>query len=232
MHVGIIAEGRGDQAVLCNVLKGWLGVDRADITLLRPEERLDETDLHQMQTQHFSNWGLVLEECGQHARLNEFMMSVLDERLLVIHLDTAESHRTDYPVERPNKESLALDEYTCLLCDRVKAMLREKLPAEILSQCYFAVAVEETDAWVLTLFEGKADDTGRHLDPKRHLHDKIGKDERLTRKLKGLQVFDKYDVLTRDFRKRKSISRAGQSNLSLRLFCESLPLLERDVTDV
>ena len=46
MRVGIIAEGRADLAVILNILKGRLGVDRSQVQPLRPEYDQDETDLH------------------------------------------------------------------------------------------------------------------------------------------------------------------------------------------
>jgi hypothetical protein len=44
MRIGVIAEGRGDLAVLTNIFKGQLGLDSEDIQYLRPEYSLDETE--------------------------------------------------------------------------------------------------------------------------------------------------------------------------------------------
>jgi len=224
MHVGIIAEGMGDLAVLSNFLKGWLDIDQADITYLRPELRLDETDLHKMEAQHFSNWGLVLKECEEHQRLLTFLESVDEERLLVVHLDTAESHRADYPVERPEKERTDLLTYTQVLRERVRQALMQRLPETLHTRCHFAIAVEEMDAWVLTLYSTEASDTAAHQDPKKRLEMLLKKDEKLNKKRHQQPTFERYKELSRGFRKRKDIQKCLPKNASLRLFCESLPL--------
>lgn len=59
MKVALIAEGKTDQAVLINILKGWSKIDRDDIYCLRPDLEYDNTDLAQMDAVQFSNWTLV-----------------------------------------------------------------------------------------------------------------------------------------------------------------------------
>lgn len=56
MRTAIIAEGRGDLAVITNILKGELGIDRCDIKYILPEFEYDQTDLSQMPETQFSNW--------------------------------------------------------------------------------------------------------------------------------------------------------------------------------
>lgn len=224
MHVGIIAEGMGDLAVLSNLLKGWLDIDQADITYLRPELRLDETDLHKMEAQHFSNWGLVIKECEEQQRLLSFMESVDEERLLIVHLDTAESYRDDYPVERPEKARTDLATYTQVLRERVMQALMKRLPDALHSRCHFAIAVEEMDAWVLTLYSTDAHDTAAYQDPKTRLEKRLEKDKKQNKKLHQQPTYERYKELSRGFRKRKELQKCLPKSTSLRLFCETLPL--------
>lgn len=44
MYIGIIAEGKGDLAVITNILKGKLSVDKSDVEYLQPELDFDETE--------------------------------------------------------------------------------------------------------------------------------------------------------------------------------------------
>lgn len=49
MTVGIIAEGRGDHAVLTNILKGEIHLDGSEIQYMLPDFYFDQTDLHTME---------------------------------------------------------------------------------------------------------------------------------------------------------------------------------------
>ena len=48
MKAIIVAEGRGDLAVLSNILKGSLNIDLNDIKFHTPEYEFDQTDLFNM----------------------------------------------------------------------------------------------------------------------------------------------------------------------------------------
>ena len=153
MRIGIIAEGRGDLAVLSNILRGWLGIDSEYIRFLRPENRLDETDLHEMSQGQFSNWGLVKQECLDGTLLEDFLNSPIDEeRRVVIHLDTAEAELPGYDVRRPSDSE---PNYATELHKRVAAKLDEWLAGRGAGRIRHALAVEETEAWTLTLYVEK-----------------------------------------------------------------------------
>ena len=65
MIVGIFAEGRGDLAVISNILKGALNIDRADVRYELPEFELDQTDLSVMPEQQNSSWTVVKKVCQE-----------------------------------------------------------------------------------------------------------------------------------------------------------------------
>lgn len=175
MRVGIVAEGPADVAVLVNILRGKLGVERKDVLPIRPELTLDETDLTERRKAgyqpprpgEFSNWALVLEECGQRENLEAFLDSPMDDdRILVVHIDTAEAELTGYDVKRPDPGA---PDYVAALRERVVARLTDLLGHGIAGQTRFAVAVEETDAWVLALLAPGGKDTGLIKNPKKKL---------------------------------------------------------------
>src|SRR4051812_47399717 len=134
MKVGIVVEGPADVAVLRNILKGWLGLERKDVLAIRPELFQDETDLaapgfRPQAATEFSNWLLVIEECRQRTRIEDFVNSPNEgESCVVVHLNTAEVHLPGYDIARPERKENGYGE---ALRDRVVAKL-EALLGEVL----------------------------------------------------------------------------------------------------
>jgi hypothetical protein len=220
MRIGIIAEGRGDLAVISNILRGQLGIDFEDIQFLRPQYALDETDLHAMSEEQFSNWGLVKHECTTGSLLEEFLNSPIDEeRLVVIHIDTAEAELTGYDVPRPSGSSL---DSTIELHRRVAAKLDEWLSGRKSGQFRYAIAIEETEAWILTLYQKKETSTAR--DPKKALKKELSQrhSDKERKQLSQMRAYEYHDKLSRDFRKQRTLEDCATRNHSLRLFLESL----------
>ncbi|KFA91068.1 hypothetical protein [Archangium violaceum] len=219
MRIGIIAEGRGDLAVISNILRGRLGIDFEDIQFLRPQYALDETDLHSMSEAQFSNWGLVKQECKTGSLLEEFLNSPIDEeRLVVIHVDTAEAELAGYDVTRPSGST---GDASIELHRRVAAKLDEWLSGRKSDQFRYAIAIEETEAWILTLYQKKETSTAR--DPKKALKKVVGQrhSDKERKQLSQMSAYEHHDKLSRDFRKRSTLADCATRNHSLRLFLES-----------
>lgn len=226
MRIGIIAEGRGDLAVITNLLRGWLGLDREHVQFLRPEYALDETDLHEMAKEQRSNWLLVKRECIDYTRIREFLDTPLDEeRLVVIHIDTAEAELVGFDVVRPVETG---QEYAIELRKRVATKLDEWIGGRGTEHLRYAIAVEETDAWILTI--GSKKETSTYRDPKKQLDRELNRPNRMSDKKRKsffqLNVYDRYDELSQDFRKRRTLLTCAKRNQSLRLFLESLAVEE------
>jgi hypothetical protein len=220
MRIGIIAEGRGDLAVISNILRGQLGIDFEDIQFLRPQYELDETDLHAMSEEQFSNWGLVKKECTTGSLLEEFLNSPIDEeRLAVIHIDTAEAELPGYDVTRPSGST---GDSAIELHKRVAAKLDEWLSGRKSDQFRYAIAIEETEAWILTLYQKKETSTARN--PKKALQKELNQhhSDKERKQLSQMGAYEHYDKLSRDFRRRRTLEDCATRNHSLRLFLESL----------
>jgi hypothetical protein len=220
MRVGIIAEGRGDLAVLTNLLKGVLELDQADITYLRPELSLDETDLYELRPEQRGTFLLVREECRNTAQLEAFLQTIDEPRLLVVHLDTAEAHRPEYGIDVPPRDDL--EAYVAALRQRVIALIDGWLEQRFRGRVRYAVAIEEIDAWVLVLYEEQDRDTSIFRTPKARLQAVLNRNRKDVKQLSQRKTFDRYLELSRDFRKPKRLRASMGRNLSLRLFCESL----------
>jgi hypothetical protein len=225
VKVGLVAEGPADIAVLRNVLKGALGLDRRDVIALRPELSEDETDRAgargpkwQQSETEYSNWELVLRECERRTLISDFVENQLaEDRFVVVQIDTAEVELPAFGVVRPPDRKAP--DYVETLRERVVVRLRELLGEELWPRMRCAVAVEETDAWVLTLHDAADPDTCAHRDPKKRLERELGKGRK--RSATG-SAYVRYDELSHDFRKPKRLSEAARRNRSLLLFLVSL----------
>jgi hypothetical protein len=222
MRAGIIAEGRADLAVLRNVLEGWLGVERDEVRFLVPEYDLDATDRHAMASEQRSNWLRVRDECHSGERVREFLALHADDApIVVVQIDAAEAAEPGYDVTRPDRAAADSGE---LLRARVLACVDAWLPEDVRPRVRHAIAVEETDAWVLALFVTK--DTAALPRPKETLERELNRPgspvERDRKRFFQLDVFTQYDRLTRDLRKRKTLVACASRNASLRAFLDEL----------
>lgn len=225
MRIGIIAEGPADLAVVTNILRGTLGVSQHEVQPLRPDLYLDETDLARV-ADRFGNWAIVRQECQAGTKIADFMASPVDDgpRMVVIQIDTAEAHL--YGVERPTKERADSGAYADELRARVAATICDWLDERWHRACCHAIAIEEIDAWVLTVWE-PGRDSAISANPKQRLtrvwSDKVSdKDRRRLTAFKARSEYDLFDELSKALREGGELRRAGQDNRSLAAFVASI----------
>jgi hypothetical protein len=199
MYIGIIAEGKSDLAVIRNILRGKIRLDSSNMTFLQPELDFDETDLYNMSKEQFSNWELVKQTCVDKNKLADFF-SVEEERYIILQIDTAEAEEINYEVEISEKH--ANPDYSSILRDNVIDKINEWLENQFSEQIFYAIAIEETEAWVLTLYTDQERDTCRHNDPKdelnRVLNRKLSKKDK-NKILKCENELEKFDKLSDKF---------------------------------
>lgn len=215
MRAGIVAEGRGDLGILTRILKGALGLDLDEIVFLRPEFDVDETDTFAMVAAQRSNWALVLDECRDRGRVREFFEAPTDEeRILVVQIDAAECGLPGFDVVRPGPADIAL------LCERIERTVLGWMEDEYADRLCVAVAVEETEAWVLPLYLD-APDTCVFTDPKarltRALNHPNAMSERDRKRLFMRSEFERMREVAKALAKRPSLDAAATRNHSLRL---------------
>ena len=226
MRIGLIAEGPADLAVVTNVLIGALGISRHEVQPLRPDLYLDETDLHTQAAGRHSNWALVRAECREGAKIADFMESPIDDgpRYVVVQIDTAEAHL--YEVVRPDRPGRELAGFVGALRDRVVEQLRIWLDTRWHPLTRFAVAVEEIDAWVLTVWE-PGRDSAAGGDPKQRLQRTWSaavseKDRRRLVALKTRSEYVLFDELSKALRRPRELAKCARDNLSMQRFVESI----------
>jgi hypothetical protein len=225
MRVGIIAEGHSDRAVITNILKGLLDINKTDIKYIRPQDpdEIDETDLSQMQAEEFSNWTIVKQECIDRAKIQDFFDGIENNKFIIIHLDTDTRFEQGYEVSEPPKENTPI--YFASLRENVKRKINEWLENTFIEKLVYAIAIEEIDAWVLTIYT-RSEETGVFPNAKERLLREINRpntfSDKERKKLFQLDTFQRYHSLSYDFRKPKKLAQLVNQNLSLKLFCEDL----------
>lgn len=219
MRLGVIAEGKADIAVIKAILKVLMGVDGSDVIQLRPSEQLDETDLNAM---NFSNWNLVLESCGDNDLLDAYFENLEEEALLIVQIDTAERGEKGYDIPEPQRtKHTDWVEYSLQLRNKVVEKIAFIVPETYRSRIAYAIAIEETDAWLIPLFDNTCKETAQYVNAKERLHNLIGK---VGKKKNGYVDTDKknlnYAAIGKELK--KGLKDCRRKNKSLDLFCIEL----------
>lgn len=223
MKIGIIAEGRSDAAVLTNILKGQLEIQRSDINYLVPELEYDETSLHQMRLEQYSNWTIVKQNCENRDKLSDFFDFVDDNRFLVIHIDSDMRNQVGFDVYNPNNLKTVAD--IEVLRNNIIQKITEWLNQEYIDKIVFAIAIQEIDSWLLAIHSNK--ETGFFPNAKERL-DRFFNGPSLSKKERQkIFAFEKdklkqYELLSSDFRKKNKLNSIATNNISLKLFIDDL----------
>lgn len=163
MKIGVISEGHADRAVIENIIVGLTGLDRSDIDALRPIYTTDETDKALLSTKTFSTFSVVKEECEKRDLIDGFL-AIEGQDFVVIHIDTAEADQ--YEINRPDKGKADnyCEELRALVVQQINTWLKKDMSDEIL----YAIAIEEIDAWILTIYDSR--DSSLSASPKEKLN--------------------------------------------------------------
>ena len=209
MRIGVISEGHADRAVITNILMGASGMDKNDVVPLRPIYNLDETDKAAISSQTFSSWSVVRKECEERELIDGFL-AIGGQDFVVIHIDTAEADL--YGITRPDRRSSTYcNDLRDLVIKQINTWLKEDISDELL----YAVAIEETDAWILTIYDQK--DSCKSAKPKEKLAKVLGK-----MGINSTSDYDNFLTISRKLSKEKEI-RKGKFltyNCSLNAFFE------------
>lgn len=219
MRYGIIAEGIADVYVIRNILKYLIKVDNTDIYSIRPKEIIDETDTSEML---FSNWELVMRTCADTDILSAFFDSFEEEGVMIVQIDTAERGETNYNIPQPIRtKNTDWTAYSETLRQAVKTKLEAYIPAQYRCKMIYAIAIEETDAWLIPIFSKSDNDTSALANPKERLQSTIGS---LGNKKKKYINTNKnhldYQEIAKQFK--RTLPNCRKANRSLDLFCADL----------
>jgi hypothetical protein len=171
---------------------------------------------------------LVKEECLSQTTIQTFLENIIEgARIVAIHIDTAECELPNFGVIRPDRTSLT---YVEECCQAVEKIMDVWLTGCDLSLLVKAIAVEETEAWILPLHDAelikKTPETGSIPNPKERLEKLLNRpnafSEKERKKLFLKDTLSKYTELSTELRRPKGLLAAMKSNTSLQRFVESL----------
>jgi hypothetical protein len=214
MRIGIIAEGRTDQAVIKNILRG-IGFDSSDVQNIRPTLQRDETDKN---SPTIGTWQGVKNACVNREDFERFFY-ISDNKYIIIQLDTAECEQADFGIKRPKKEENSdySTELRAILVEKINNWLDDNYENKLL----YAISIEEMEAWILTIFT--TTNTTFSIDPKKKLFAPNGELRKRNIDNKGCRDdAEFYDKITTGFRKKKLLASFQQHNESLREFINSI----------
>lgn len=206
MRFGIIAEGREDQEIITNILRAF-GIDGSDVVRIRPSLQRDATDANNQTIGTFQG---VKNAClGNNGKRPDFEKAFLfsDIKLIIIHLDTAEIDNQNFDFQRPTKNNNP--NYCTELRNQVIDLINGWLNHSYQNQLLYAIAIEEIEAWLLTIYEKQ--DTSLSANPKKKLFIHLNKEKNL-----GLVK------LSEKFKKRKELKSFLAYNQSLKDFVLSI----------
>lgn len=217
MRIGVIAEGHADIAIIKAALKVLKGIDGSDIYAIRPNELYDETDLNELK---FSNWNLVLKSCSDECLLQSFFDMIEEDAVLIVQIDTAERGEVGYDIPEPQRtKGIDWKLYSEQLYTGVHEKIASIVPEVYRNKVVYAIAIEETDAWLIPLFDTSCEETAQYANPKERLHYLIGKMDK-KRKCSYIDTSKKnlnYTAIGKDMK--KGIRTCRLKNKSLDMFC-------------
>lgn len=220
MKIGIIAEGFADIAIIRAVLSKLKGIDGSDIMNIRPENQTDETELNE---KNFSNWTLVLKECSNTGSLSDFFDMFEEERYLVIQIDTAERGENGYDVLSPQRSGVSdWKTYSEELRNNVIAKIEVSVEERFRNRIFYAICIEETDAWLIPIWDKHVKDSSQKVRPKETLSGLIArlkdkeKNKLVDTQKKNLNYVELGKVL------KKNLVECRKKSSSLDAFCNSV----------
>ena len=180
MDIRIIAEGPADKDVIKAIIRKLTGVESEKIITLLPSDTIDETDRF---SGNFSNWQLVLDKIADLSFWENAMAMIEGDYIFVIHIDTAERGEPGYDVNMPQRSGIMdWKQYAIDLRKNVRQKMESLIPPAYHDRIAYAIAIEESEAWILPMFENAKHDTSSHAQPKESLDWIIGKDDKLKKK--------------------------------------------------
>ncbi len=200
--IGIIAEGKDDQMVIRNILRAFGFDGNLEVKNIRPSLATDyTTQATQQQTigtlQGVKN-ACILREDFDIAFANK------DINFMVIQMDTAEIDYQDFIFVKPQKTDI--QNYATELRNKTIDQMNEWLQNNYTEKLFYAITIEEIEAWLLTLFENT--ETTKSAKPKEKLfNNHFGKIENKT-----------YAKISEPFKKLKDLKNYAKNNISLNEF--------------
>ncbi len=202
LKFGLISEGITDNVVLENILIGYFDEDISGyINHLQPPPTAS------------GGWSRVLKYCGSVDFKNDFT----DNDFMVIQVDTDKCFEKPFDVSHEaDGVKLSVEQLIEKVKERFEKLFNDafgdNFMTEFSRRILFAIAVHETECWLLPLYY-KKDNEKIEI---RNCYEKLNK------RIKGLQKTTKiYDAISASLRFPKKLKAASSANPSFRIFMQN-----------
>ena len=210
-----ITEGITDQKVIKNILAGYFNPD-ITINWLQPLE--DETDTYRQSSD--GGWELVLKYCESDEFKEAFQLNLY----VIIQIDTDVSPKYGVPHQDQGIDILP-DKLIQLVIEKIKNRIGEEFYEENQERIIFAITVHSVECWLLPLHckDNKKDYKKAALNNcLYHLKEAIKKADLPTIKKFREKDPKYYELISRQYSKRKTLINSYKHNPSLKIFIEEI----------
>jgi len=211
LKFAIASEGITDQIVIENILCGYYK-DRnlkSEIGYVYP---LDKTQQKRVQDE-FSNWELLLK----HISTKRFRKDVINNRYMIVQIDTDVSEHKNFGVSQHNLSIEGLIEKVIeRLIEQIDS--KKEFYQKHKEKIIFAISVHSLECWILPIYESNKKEKIIGCEDK--LKKAVAK---VSKKLKVDKNYKNYDKLSQKFLKNKELIKISSKNISFQIFINSLP---------
>jgi len=148
--------------------------------------------------------------------------------IVVIHIDTAERGEANYNVTEPARtRDTDYTTYSEQLRENVKSKIQSLIPERYHEKITYAIAIEETEAWLIPMFENSKTDTATKAKPKETLRHIINTDKKLRTKYFNTDK-KRPDAHKLGKELSKNLKLCRSRNKSLDIFCLEVEMLTKE----
>lgn len=209
-NFALITEGITDQIVLESILCGYYNED-LEVNIIQPVR--DATD--ESRQENFGGWEKVLEYCT----LSAFKEIFLFNKYVVIQIDTDITEHVNFEISHnfngiPKTVPVLVNDVR----EKIKSQINPDVFETFKDRIFFAIAVHSLECWLLPL----------HVTTPAAMKKTVNCGDNLSRavtRANGVykKEYREYEVLTKNFFKKKNVLFTKEKSESLSIFLDSLP---------
>jgi hypothetical protein len=214
MIFGLACEGVTDQIILQNILCGYFENPDLDEEINQLQPLLDETDKKQ---KNFGGWQMLLA----YLVSSRFHDDVLNNKYIIIQVDTDVSNETGFDVSQVNVDNqlLTVEDFIKNVIEKLIDIIngaKTDFYQQHSERIVFCISVHSIECWLFSYYNNKA-----LKKPKI-----TGCYKALSRLIQGLEKnYQSYDKISRIFLKKENIDTVSEKNPSFRFFIDALESL-------
>jgi len=215
LKFAIASEGITDQIVIENILCGYYK-DRnlkSEIGYVYP---IDKTQQKRVEDE-FSNWELLLE----HISTKRFRKDVVNNRYMIVQIDTDISEHENFGVSKVNLSTKQLIEK---VIERLIGQIdsKKEFYQNYKEKIIFAISVHSLECWLLPIYESNKKEKTINCEDKLKYAVSNSSSKKI-QKLKTDKNYDNYNDLSKILMKPKELIKIASKNSSFQIFINNLP---------